>query len=110
MDVDNKGEPWFCAKDVCCALGYNNSRDAVRRHVEMDDVVKNDTIDSMSRKQQVIFINESGLYSLIFTSKLDSAKRFKHWVTSDVLPAIRKRDAFVANNILEYTEKKIGIR
>ena len=99
--VDEKGEPWFCAKDVCCALGYNNSRDAVRRHVEMDDVVKHDTIDSMSRKQQVIFINESGLYALIFSSKLDSAKRFKHWVTSEVLPTIRKRGAYMTNDALE---------
>lgn len=99
--LDDKGEPWFCAKDVADALGYNNSRDAVRRHVEMDDVVKHDTIDSMGRKQQTTFINESGLYSLIFFSKLESAKRFKNWVTSDVLPSIRKHGAYFTNNALE---------
>ena len=58
--------------------------------------------------QQMLYVNKSGLYSLILSSKLENAKRFKHWVTSEVLPAIRKRGAFVANNINEYSEKNRG--
>ena len=92
---NEQGEVMFCAKDVCNALGYNNSRDAMRKHVEMDDVAKRDTIDSMGRTQHATFINESGLYALILSSKLDSAKRFKHWVTSEVLPAIRKQGGYM---------------
>ena len=92
---DEKGEPLFCAKDVCDALGYNNSRDALRKHVEGDDVAKCDTIDALGRRQLTSFINESGLYALILSSKLDSAKRFKHWVTSEVLPAIRRQGGYM---------------
>lgn len=98
--VDEKSEPWFCAKDVCDALGYNNSRDAMRKHVEIEDVAKRDT-PTVSGNQKMAFINESGLYSLILSSKLESAKRFKHWVTSDVLPTIRKRGAYFTNDALE---------
>ena len=92
---DEKGEPLFCAKDVCDALGYNNSRDAMRKHVEIDDVAKRDTMDALGRMQPTTFINESGLYSLILSSKLESAKRFKHWVTSEVLPSIRKQGGYM---------------
>ena len=99
--VDEKGEPWFCGKDVAMALGYDQPRKAVDRHVEKDDGTKHTLIDSLGRKQQAIFINESGLFSLILSSKLESAKRFKHWVTSEVLPAIRKRGAYFTNDALE---------
>ena len=92
---NEQGEPMFCAKDVALALGYGNSREALRKHVEMDDVTKCDTIDSMGRTQHAAFINESGLYALILSSKLESAKRFKHWVTSEVLPAIRKQGGYM---------------
>lgn len=85
----------FCAKDVCNALGYGNSREAIRKHVEMDDVTKRDTIDSLGRTQSTTFINESGLYALILASKLDSARRFKHWITSEVLPNIRKHGGYM---------------
>lgn len=87
VTIDN--EPWFVGKDVATALGYSNSRDAILKHVHEDDkgVAKCDT---PSGKQEMTVINESGLYALIFGSKLDSAKRFKHWVTSEVLPSIRK--------------------
>ena len=87
VTIDN--EPWFVGKDVAAALGYSNSRDAILKHVHEDDkgVAKCDT---PSGKQEMTVINESGLYALIFGSKLDSAKRFKHWVTSEVLPSIRK--------------------
>ena len=99
--VDEKGEPWFCAKDVCDALGYKRSRDAIEQHVEEDEAVKHRLIDSLGRKQLTTFINESGLYSLIMSSKLENAKRFRHWVTSEVLPAIRKRGAYFTNDALE---------
>lgn len=90
-----QGEPVFCAKDVAEALGYKNTRDSLKRHVDDDDVVKHDTIDRLGRTQQAIFINESGLYALILSSKLDSAKRFKRWVTGEVLPAIRKQGGYM---------------
>ena len=87
---NEQGEPMFCAKDVCNALGYDQPRKAVQKHVDGDDGTKNTLIDSLGRKQRATFINESGLYALILSSKLESTKRFKHWVTSEVLPAIRK--------------------
>ena len=90
-----QGEPMFCAKDVAEALGYKNTRDSLKRHVDDDDVVKHDTIDRLGRTQQAIFVNESGLYALILSSKLDSAKRFKRWVTGEVLPAIRKQGGYM---------------
>jgi prophage antirepressor-like protein len=92
---DAQGEPLFCGKDVCDALGYSNSREALRKHVEKDDVTKRDTIDALGRVQLTTFINESGLYALILGSKLESARRFRHWVTSEVLPAIRKQGGYM---------------
>ena len=91
---NEQGEVMFCAKDVCDALGYNNSRDALRKHVERGDVAKCDTPTS-SGYQLMTFTNESGLYSLILSSKLEGAKRFKHWVTSEVLPSIRKQGGYM---------------
>ncbi|MBR4922807.1 MAG: phage antirepressor KilAC domain-containing protein [Bacteroidaceae bacterium] len=92
---NEQGEVMFCAKDVCNALGYSKARNAVAQHVDDDDALKQGLIDSMGRKQRATFINESGLYALILSSKLDSAKRFKHWVTSEVLPAIRKQGGYM---------------
>ena len=92
---NEQGEPMFCAKDVAEALGYKLARKAVQDHVDRDDVLKRNLIDSLGRKQQATFINESGLYSLILSSKLESAKRFKHWVTSEVLPSIRKQGGYM---------------
>ncbi|MBR5541436.1 MAG: phage antirepressor KilAC domain-containing protein [Bacteroides sp.] len=89
-----QGEPLFCAKDVAEALGYRRSNDAVRAHVEPEDAVKRST-PTTSGNQLMTFINESGLYSLILSSKLDSAMRFKHWVTSEVLPSIRKQGGYM---------------
>lgn len=82
------GNPWFVGKDIAEALGYSNSRKALIDHVDMEDkgVTKCDTLGGI---QDITIINESGLYSLILSSKLPSAKRFKRWVTSEVLPAIR---------------------
>lgn len=88
IEIDN--EPWFVGKDVAEALGYSNTRDALATHVSDED--KNTVVISDGKRgnpNQTV-INESGLYALIFGSKLESAKRFKHWVTSEVLPAIRK--------------------
>ena len=92
---NEQGEPMFCAKDVCEALGYDQPRKAISRHIEEDDGMKRTLIDSLGRKQRATFINESGLYALILSSKLESAKRFKRWVTSEVLPAIRKQGGYL---------------
>ena len=93
---NEQGEAMFCAKDVCDALGYSNGRDAVRKHVDGEDKTTVAICDTGSNyKSQAIFINESGLYALILSSKLDSAKRFKHWVTSEVLPSIRKQGGYM---------------
>ena len=93
---NEQGEPMFCAKDVAEALGYSNGRDAVRKHVDGEDKTTVAICDTGSNyKSQAIFINESGLYSLILSSKLESAKRFKHWVTSEVLPSIRKQGGYM---------------
>lgn len=91
IDVD--GSPWLVAKDVAAALGYKNSRDAIARHVDEEDkgVVKHDT---PSGEQEMVVINESGLYSLVLSSKLPKAREFKRWVTSEVLPSIRKTGSY----------------
>lgn len=93
--VNIDGEPWLVGKDVANALGYSNNRKAISDHVGEEDKRDGVTIrDSIGREQNPILINESGLYSLIFGSKLESAKRFKHWVTSEVLPTIRKTGSY----------------
>lgn len=86
-------EPWFVGKDVADILGYTNSRKAISDHVDDEDkgVTKCDTLGG---KQDLTIINESGLYSLILSSKLPTAKKFKRWVTSEVLPAIRKTGGY----------------
>lgn len=88
------GEPWFVGRDVANALGYARERDAIANHVDKDDAVKHGVTDSIGREQQTTVINESGLYSLIFGSKLESAKKFKKWVTSEVLPQLRKTGSY----------------
>lgn len=91
------GEPWFVGKDVAESLGYSNTRKALADHVDEDDKTDGVTIrDSIGRDQTPVVINESGVYSLVFSSKLESAKRFKRWVTSEVLPAIRKTGGYIA--------------
>ena len=86
-------EPWFVGKDVAVALGYSNTKDALHRHVDPEDK-GGSQITTPSGEQTMTIINESGLYALIFGSKLESAKRFKHWVTHEVLPAIRKTGSY----------------
>lgn len=91
------GEPWFVGKDVATALGYAKPTDAVRKRVYEEDrgISKMETPSGI---QEMTIINESGLYSLILGSKLDGAKRFKRWVTSEVLPAIRKTGAYATDS------------
>lgn len=87
------GEPWFVGKDVAQVLGYQNPSKALADHVDAEDKLNNDSLLSLGQRGGWI-INESGLYSLILSSKLPSAKKFKHWVTSEVLPSIRKTGSF----------------
>ncbi|TOY70758.1 hypothetical protein DIS12_04705 [Leuconostoc citreum] len=87
-------EAWFVGKDVADALGYTKSRNALTKHVDEDDALKRGVTDNLGRLQETTLINESGVYSLIFGSKLENAKRFKKWVTSEVLPAIRKTGSY----------------
>lgn len=94
------GEPWFVGKDIAECLGYSNTKDALRKHVDSEDKImgsQNATpfiTDNLGRKQFPTFINESGVYSLILSSKLESAKKFKRWVTSEVLPSLRKTGTY----------------
>ena len=83
-------EPWFVGKDVAMALGYGRATKAIQDHVDFEDKDEVPIQDSIGRMQKTPIISESGLYSLILSSKLPSAKKFKRWVTSEVLPAIRK--------------------
>lgn len=112
--TDDNNEPLFCAADVCKALGYVNGRDAISKHVDDPDVAKRDAwvttgtkADGSEAKRQTLmtFVNESGLYSLIFGSKLESAKQFKRWVTSEVLPEIRKNGGYIRGNVNETPEE-----
>lgn len=88
------GEPWFCGKDVCKGLGYTKTTQAIHNNVDMEDTLKKGLLDSRGIEQETIVVNESGLYSLIFGSKLESAKKFKRWVTAEVLPQLRKTGSY----------------
>ena len=96
VSMGEKGEPWFVAKDICEVLGFGNYRQALDSHVDTEDVQKLDTLTS-GGMQAMSALNESGLYSLIMGSKLEGAKRFKRWVTSEVLPSIRKTGSYSRN-------------
>ncbi|MDE7390636.1 MAG: Bro-N domain-containing protein [Lachnospiraceae bacterium] len=93
LEID--GEPWFLGKDVAEILSYTNTQKAIRDHVDDEDKLTERIVLS-GQNREVIFINESGLYSLILSSKLPTAKQFKRWVTSEVLPAIRKTGTYIA--------------
>lgn len=88
------GEPWFVGKDIAERLGYTNPLKAIRDHVDPEDKGVNE-MDTPGGRQPLVFINESGLYSLVLSSKLPSAKAFKRWVTHDVIPTIRKTGGYV---------------
>ena len=102
--VQIKGQPWFVGKEVAEILGYAKPLNAVSMHVEEDDSLKQGLIDSIGRTQQTILINESGLYSLILSSKLPTAKKFKHWVTSEVLPTIHRYGMYATEKLLQSPE------
>ena len=96
---DKNGEPWFVGRDVCNILGYANSSDALAKRVDTEDKgVAN--CDTLGGNQNLTIINESGLYSLILSSKLPNAKRFKHWVTSEILPSIRKHGMYPTDELI----------
>ena len=94
-------QPWFVGKDVASVLGYSNTKKALIDHVYDEDKDGVTIRDRMGRNQKVTAINESGLYSLIMSSKLPSAKQFKHWVTSDILPTIRQHGAYLTPEKVE---------
>ncbi|EJX2602027.1 TPA: Bro-N domain-containing protein [Clostridioides difficile] len=98
--LEKGGEPWFVGKDIAKMLGYSNSRDALKKHIDEEDkgVAKCDTLRG---RQILTIINESGLYSLILSSKLAEAKKFKRWVTNEVLPTIRRHGAYLTDNKIE---------
>lgn len=111
------GEPWFVGKDVAKILGYANPNEALHYHVDNEDKLNSKTLSSFELnlgQRGGWLINESGLYSLILSSKLPSAKKFKRWVTSEVLPTIRKTGGYVDQNrnrikiIRDYEEKFIN--
>ena len=93
VTIDN--EPWFVGKDIATALGYAKARNAISTHVSDEDKKDAPIQGNLGGIQNMTIINESGLYALIFGSKLESAKRFKHWVTSEVLPSIRKNGGYI---------------
>ena len=98
LEIEN--EPWFVGKDIAEVLGYKNTNDAMKKHIDDEDkgVAKCDTLGG---KQNLTIINESGLYSLILGSKLPNAKKFKRWVTNEVLPSIRKHGAYMTEDTIE---------
>ena len=102
--VTIEGEPWFVGKDIAGILGYGNTRDAILSHVDEEDrrvIQKSENATFEIPNRGMSLVNESGLYSLILGSKLSSAKRFKHWVTSEVLPSIRKHSAYLTPEKVE---------
>jgi anti-repressor protein len=98
--IVKNNEPWFVGKDVADALGYKETAKAIRERVDDDDKGVS-ILDTPGGKQKMTIINESGLYSLILSSKLPTAKKFKHWVTSEVLPDIRKHGLYAKQSIID---------
>ena len=96
--LEINGEPWLVGKDVSEVLGYNEPNKAIVRHVDEDDRTKYPITDNLGRTQESWIINESGFYSLLLRSKLPEAKKFKRWVTRDVLPQIRKTGGYIPVN------------
>lgn len=95
--IQQNGEPWFVGKDVAEILGYKDTSDAMKKHVDIEDKLTRRFADSGQNREMYI-INESGLYSLILSSKMPKAKEFKRWVTSEVIPAIRKTGGYIAGS------------
>lgn len=95
-----KNEPWFVGKDIAESLGYKDTDQAIRKHVDKDDK-QTRQFNGTGQMRKMIIINESGLYSLILSSKLENAKKFKKWITSEVLPSIRKHGAYMTEDTIE---------
>lgn len=98
--IQQNGEPWFVGKDVAEILGYKDTSDAMKKHVDIEDKLTRRFADSGQNREMYI-INESGLYSLILSSKMPKAKEFKRWVTGEVLPAIRKHGGYLTPDKIE---------
>lgn len=101
-------EPWFVGKDIAMALGYKDTKNALKSHVDSEDK-RGWQITTPGGGQQMTIINESGLYSLIMSSKMESAKQFKHWVTSEVLPSIRKHGMYATEDLLNNPDLLIAM-
>lgn len=104
--LEINGEPWFVGKDVAQALGYKETAKAVRERVEDEDKGVS-VLDTPGGKQETTIINESGLYSLIMSSKMEKAKEFKRWVTSEVLPSIRKTGSYTVNAVQKKDDREL---
>lgn len=98
--IEQGGEPWFVGKDVAAALGYSNTADAIQKHIDDEDKLASQFAIA-GQTRSIIIINESGLYSLVLSSKLPNAKKFKRWITSEVIPSIRKHGAYMTPDKLE---------
>jgi len=98
--VSINNDPWFVGKDVALVLGYTDTNQAIRKHVDNEDKLTR-CFDGSGQTREMTIINESGLYSLILSSKLPGAKQFKHWVTSEVLPSLRKHGAYMTPETLQ---------
>lgn len=98
--IEKDGEPWFVGKDVAVVLGYGDTDQALRKHIDDEDKLTR-RFDGSGQNRQMTIINESGLYSLVLSSKLPTAKQFKRWVTSEVIPSIRKHGAYITPDKLE---------
>lgn len=99
--LEQDGEPWFVGKDVATILGYQNSSRDINRHVDEEDRQNYQNGSSEMNNRGMTIINESGLYSLVLSSKLPAAKKFKRWVTSEVLPSLRKHGLYAADELLD---------
>lgn len=106
--LEINGEPWFVGKDVAQALGYSDTNKAIAMHVDEEDKLNDKTSSSLGQRGGWL-INESGLYSLIMSSKMEKAKEFKHWITSEVLPSIRKTGAYTANTNAEQWSRQLDV-
>lgn len=109
--TDKKGEPWFVAKDVCNVLGYQNASKAITDHVDAGDKLNNESLSSLGQRGGWV-INESGLYCLILSSKLERAREFRKWVTSEVLPSIRRHGVYATDVTIDHilNDPDFGIR
>ena len=109
--TDENGDPWFVAKDICDVLNYTNASKAISDHVDPEDKLNNESLSSLGQRGGWL-VNESGLYSLVLSSKLPTAKEFKRWVTHEVLPTIRKHGIYATETTIDQilADPEFGIR